>query len=63
MYLQFADLDSELTEKSCAVVYELIQVTQQSRWPLAKKTTVSPMWLVEEMSADSAIVSLHTHKN
>ena len=55
---QFADLDSELTEKSCAVLYELIQVTQQARWPLAKKTSVSPMWLVETLASDTAVVSL-----
>ena len=59
-------MDGELTEKSCAVLYELVQVTQQARWPLAKKTTVSPAWLVDALSADTAIVSAvyvcgHTH--
>ena len=56
--MQYADLDAELTEKSCAILYELVQVTQQARWPLAKKTVVSPTWLVEALAADSAIVSL-----
>ena len=39
----------ELTEKACAVVYELLQVTDQARWPLAKKTNVSTAWLVESL--------------
>ena len=36
----------------------MIQVTQQARWPLAKKTNISLMWLVEELSIDVAMVSV-----
>jgi hypothetical protein len=54
---QYADLDGELTEKLCAILYELIQVTQQARWPLAKKTAVSPTWLADALAADTAMVS------
>lgn len=39
----------ELTEKVCAVMYELLGVVEQARWPQTQRTNVSVSWLVESL--------------
>ena len=46
-----------LIEKSCGVLYELVRLAQQARWPLAERSVVCVSWLAEKL------VSLTNMKN
>lgn len=46
----------ELTEKACALVYELMLTADQARWPLAKKTNVSTSWFVKTLANSDKLV-------
>ncbi len=49
----------EFTEKACGVLYELLAVTEQSRWPLASRTSVCTAWLVHALMTTSNMVCIY----
>lgn len=51
-------LTVEFTEKACAMLYELFQAMEQTRWQLlAGRFSVSTAWLVEGITAEDKMVS------
>ena len=48
----------EFAEKACGVMFELVEVVEQARWPLSKRSKVSISWLVDLLFKNDEIVSV-----
>ena len=55
-HLKVELFERELTEKATGVLYELVQVSQQARWPLVRKSSVSTSWLVRALAENERMV-------
>lgn len=47
----------EFSGKACGVLFELVGVVEQARWPVAKRTKVSIVWFVDSLFSNDVMVS------